>query len=58
MELQRRALSKNGDKAVLCNRLVEAVLNNQKKFNAGGEVSKAGGMQVAFLNSEDGWVLG
>ena len=50
VELQRRALSKNVNKAVIWNRILEAVVNNLPIFNAGGEGNKAGGTQVAFPN--------
>ena len=58
MELKRRSLSKNGNKAVLCNRFLEAVLNNLPIFNAGGEGNEACGTQVAFPNPDDGWIPG
>ena len=56
--IQQRALSNNGNKAVLCNQLLEAVVNNLPIFNAGGEGNKAGGTQVAFTNPEDGRIPG
>ena len=58
MELQRSALRKNVNKAVIHNRILEAVVNNLPIFIAGGKVNRAGGTQVTFPNSEDGWILG
>ena len=58
VELQRNAWSKNGNKAVLCNRILEAVVNIPPMFNSRGEGNEAGGTQVTFPNPEDGWIPG
>ena len=58
VKLKRHALSKNGNKTVICNIILESVLNNLLNFNAEGEVNEAGGTQVEFMNSEDGRLPG
>ena len=58
VELQRNAWSKNGNKAVLCNRLLEIVVNNLPILNDSEEANEAGGTQVSFPNPKDGWILG
>ena len=58
VELQQCVLSKNGNKAVFCNRILEAVLKNLPIFNNVGEFNEAGGTQVVFKNPENGWILG
>ena len=50
---------KNRNKVVLCNQLLEEVVNNLPIFNAGGEGNKAGGTtQVTFMNPKDESILG
>ena len=51
-------LVKNGNKAVLCNQILEAAVNNLPMFNAGGEGNEVGGTQVAFLNPQGRWIPG
>ena len=58
MEVQRRALKKNGRNDVLWNLLLEAVVNNLSMINAEREGNEAGGMQVTFPNPRDGWIPG
>ena len=53
MELQRRSLSKNGNKAVLCNKLLKALVNNPPILNDVGDGNKAGGTQVIFSTPKD-----
>ena len=57
VELQRNAWSKNGNKAVLCNRILEAVVNIPPMFNSRGEGNEAGGTQVTFPNPDDVRIL-
>ena len=43
---------------MLCNQLLEAVVNNLPILDAEVEVNEAGGMQVTFPNPTDGWIMG
>ena len=56
VELQQLFLSTNCNKAVLCNQLLESVVNNLPIFNAGGEGNEEGGTQVSFTNIENVWI--
>ena len=51
VELQRRALAKNGNKSMIFNWMWESVVSNLPIFNAGVEGKESGGMLVIFPNA-------